>query len=46
LSALWDCVKRLRATVKGVYSDDSSEYDLVGGTRLSDRKRTARRPQV
>ena len=36
--ALWDKVKRARAFVKGVYGDDSLQYEMVGGTRLSDRK--------
>ena len=36
--ATWDKVKRVRASVKGMYGDDSSQYELVGGTRLSDRK--------
>jgi hypothetical protein len=45
LHALWETAKRWRATVKGIYGDDSSQYELVGGTRLSDRKRTTRRTQ-
>jgi hypothetical protein len=40
----WDKVKRVRAAVKGIYGDDSSEYELVGGTRLSDRKTARRTP--
>ena len=43
LTQLWDTTKRVRATVRGVYGDDSSEYSIVGGTRLSERKRAARR---
>ena len=43
LTQMWDVVKRTRATVKGTYGDDSSEYELVGGTRVSERKRSARR---
>jgi hypothetical protein len=35
---LWDKVKRLRNGVKGTFGDDSTPYELVGGTRLSDRK--------
>ena|SRR5687767_2246633 len=35
----WDRVKRMRAGIKGMYGDDSSEYEMVGGTRRSDRKR-------
>ena len=40
----WDRVKRVRASIKGLYGDDSSEYELVGGTRRSDRKRARRTP--
>ncbi len=40
---LWDKVKRVRAGVKANYGDDSSQYEMVGGTRLSDRKSPARR---
>ncbi|HJZ47095.1 MAG TPA: hypothetical protein VKE41_08005 [Roseiflexaceae bacterium] len=43
LIRIWDVVKRARATVKGAYGDDSSEYELVGGTRVSERKRAGRR---
>jgi hypothetical protein len=43
LSVVWESVKRVRASVKGAYGDDSSEYQLVGGTRRSERKRPARR---
>jgi hypothetical protein len=41
--ALWDKVKRVRSAVKGTYGDDSSQYELVGGTRLSDRKPSKRK---
>ena len=44
LGVLWDVVKRVRSTVKGMYGDDSVEYEMVGGTRLSDRRRASRRP--
>jgi hypothetical protein len=43
---IWDTIKRMRATVKGTYGDDSSEYELVGGKRLSDRKKGGRRSQA
>src|SRR5689334_17565247 len=43
LAHMWDAVKRTRATVKGAYGDDSAEYKLVGGTRVSERKRISRR---
>jgi hypothetical protein len=35
---IWDKVKRVRAGIKGIYGDDSIEYEIAGGTRLSDRK--------
>ena len=44
-AALWDKVKRVRASVKGAYGDDSSQYELVGGTRLSERKPRTRKPK-
>ena len=40
---MWDKVKRIRMGVKANYGDDSSEYEMVGGTRLSDRKPRARK---
>ena|SRR5687768_11517902 len=39
--AAWDKVRRMRSVVKGMYGFDSPQYELVGGTRTSDRK-TAR----
>ncbi|HET9224150.1 MAG TPA: hypothetical protein VFO07_16680 [Roseiflexaceae bacterium] len=42
---VWDTVKRTRATVKGAYGDDSTEYKLIGGTRMSERRRPVRRSQ-
>lgn len=46
LTKMWDAIKRIRASIKGAYGDDSSEYELVGGTRMSERKRTPRKPQA
>ena len=40
----WDKVKRLRAGVKSLYGDNSAQYDLVGCTRRSERKRPRRTP--
>jgi hypothetical protein len=40
---LWDKVKRVRNAVKGNYGDDSSQYEMVGGTRRSERKSPARK---
>ncbi len=42
-SSIWDKVKRVRASVKGIYGDDSSQYEMVGGTRLSERKPPTRK---
>jgi len=42
-NSLWDKVKRVRAGVKANYGDDSSQYEMVGGTRLSERKTPIRR---
>ena len=46
LTGVWDKVKRVRAGVKSIYGDDSSEWEMIGGTRLSERKSPARRVQV
>jgi len=43
LFSIWDKVKRARAGIKGIYGDDSSEYEMIGGTRLSDRKSPTRK---
>lgn len=43
LARTWDTLKRVRATIKGTYGDDSSEYELVGGTRMSEKRRRARK---
>jgi len=40
---LWDKVKRVRGGVKANYGDDSSQYEMVGGTRLSERKTPVRK---
>jgi hypothetical protein len=42
--AAWEKVKRMRAGIKGLYGDNSMEYELVGGTRRSERKRARRAP--
>jgi hypothetical protein len=42
-NGMWDKVKRVRAGVKANYGDDSQQYEMVGGTRTSDRKPRARR---
>jgi len=39
---LSDLNQRILAAVKGQYGPDSNEFEQVGGTRRSDRKRAAR----
>jgi hypothetical protein len=43
--ATWDKVKGVRSMVKVIYGDDSLEYELMGGTRRSERKYARRTPQ-
>jgi hypothetical protein len=40
---IWDKVKRVRNGKKGIYGDDSSQYEVIGGTRLSERKTPVRK---
>lgn len=40
---LSDYIVRVRAAVKGIFGTDSTEYEMVGGTRLSERKRGKRK---
>ena len=42
-TSMWDKIKRGRAGMKATYGDDSSQYEMVGGTRVSDRKTTRRK---
>ena len=42
--SIWDQAKRARMGIKVIYGDDSSQYEMVGGTRLSDRKPVTRKP--
>jgi ATP-dependent 26S proteasome regulatory subunit len=42
--ATWDKLKSARAMIKVIYGDDSMEYELMGGTRRSDRKSSRRTP--
>jgi hypothetical protein len=42
-NGIWDKVKRVRAGVKANYGDDSQQFEMVGGTRTSERKARARR---
>ena len=40
---IWSKVKRARAGIKATYGDDSIQYEIAGGTRLSERKKPRRR---
>src|SRR5574341_319675 len=42
----WSYVTRMRAGIKGIYGDDSSEYEMAGGTRRSERKPRSRKAKV
>jgi hypothetical protein len=42
---VWDQVKRVRAGIKANFGDDSAQYGMVGGTRVSDRKPSTRKPK-
>ena len=42
-SVIWDAVKRVRTGIKSQYGDDFPQYEMVGGTRLSERKPAARK---
>ena len=41
--SLWDKVKRVRNAIKGFFGDDSSQYEMVGGIRMSARKLRTRK---
>jgi Cdc6-like AAA superfamily ATPase len=43
---MWEKVKRVRAGVKANFGDDSSQYEMVGGTRLSERKPSIRKAKT
>jgi hypothetical protein len=36
---LSDYIVQARSVVKGLFGADSSEYDMIGGTRVSERKK-------
>jgi hypothetical protein len=40
---VWDKVKRARSGIKCLYGDDSTEYEMAGGTRRSERKKPRRK---
>ena len=40
---LWQKLIRVRVGAKATFGDDSSQYELFGGTRRSDRKPRARK---
>lgn len=39
----WGLITRMRSGVKAIYGDDSSEYEMAGGTRRSERKPRSKR---
>ncbi|MGC1377881.1 MAG: hypothetical protein WA821_16735, partial [Anaerolineales bacterium] len=42
-SDMWEQVKRVRNGIKGIYGDNSSQYEMIGGIRKSERKRPVRK---
>ena len=42
---LSDHIVQVRSAVKGIFGADSAEYDMVGGTRISERKHYARKTE-
>jgi hypothetical protein len=46
MADLWDKVKRVRFGVKAHFGDDSSQYEMVGGTRASERKLPTRKAKA
>ena len=42
---LSDHIVQVRAAVKGIFGADSAEYDMVGGTRTSERKHPTRKAE-
>jgi hypothetical protein len=40
--SLWDKVKRVYSGVKAIFGDDSPQYEMVGRTPVSKRKRRSR----
>ncbi|WPD21112.1 MAG: hypothetical protein SD837_12980 [Candidatus Electrothrix scaldis] len=40
-----DHMVQVRSAVKGIFGGNSAEYDMVGGTRTSERKRPARKAE-
>lgn len=46
MADLWDKVKRVRTGVKSFYGDDSSQYEMIGGTRASERKAPVRKAKA
>ena len=45
-TGIWDKVKRVRNGVKAMYGDDASQYEMIGGTRLSERKPPTRKTRT
>jgi hypothetical protein len=45
-AAGWKLIVRMRSGVKAIYGGDSSEYEMAGGTRLSERKSRSKRDKA
>ncbi|MCX6069116.1 MAG: hypothetical protein NT121_25800 [Chloroflexi bacterium] len=42
----WGHLKRLHVGIKAHYGDDSAQYEMIGGTRLSQRKPHTRKVKI
>jgi hypothetical protein len=42
----WGYITRMRSGIKAIYGDDSSEYEMAGGTRRSERKPRSKRSKA
>lgn len=45
-TTLNDYLIQLRFSIRGVFGSDSSEYEMMGGTRKSERKKPKRKPET
>ena len=43
---LRDFSQRIQAAVKALYGPDSSQFEVIGGLRRSDRKKPVRKPKL
>ena len=42
-NSFWTSLKRIRNAIKGIFGDNSTQYEMIGGKRLADRKPAVRK---